>query len=209
MKNSNVALGLSKLSVLQLLATAKLIVKKMTGNTSFPAPDPPLADITTAANKLQGSSDEVAQAKKTLSQKVSLQTTDELALRALLTAQGNYVDNRAKGDKAIIESAGMSASEQGGPVGMMPQVDGLATTRGDNPGEVDAHWNPISKRNNYIVQYTADPIDNSKWETKGNPTKSSFTITELVSGSKIWVRVCANATAGAGPFSDPAFIVVP
>lgn len=209
MKKFKVALRLATLSVLQLLALAKLIVSKMTGNGNFPTPDPALTDISDAVTVLQGSVDAVAAAKKTLAEKVADQTTNELALRELLAAEGNYVDNRAKGDKAVIESAGMGVTGEGGPVGEMPQVENLSLSRGDNPGEVDAHWSPVNGKSNYTVQCTADPIVATAWATKGNPTKSSFTITGLNSGSKVWVQVNANGTAGAGPYSDPAIIVVP
>ena len=51
MKKFKVALRLKFLSVLQLLALAHLIVEKMTGNANFPAPDPPLADLTGVGNE--------------------------------------------------------------------------------------------------------------------------------------------------------------
>ena len=205
-----VKLGLKALTVLGLVALARLIVTKMTANAvTFPAPDPPLADITLAANKLEGSAQTVAVKKQELAEAVAIQNQDETALQDLLTSEGRTVDNVAQGDKAVIESAGMQATNTPAPVGEMPRVENLSITQGDNPGEVDAHWNRVLKKSNYTVQQTRDPLGSVPWETKGNPTKSSFTITGLVSGSKVWVQVCANGTAGAGPFSDPATVTVP
>ncbi len=204
-----VKLALRTLGVLQLIALARLIVQKMTGNANFTTPDPPLADITTAANDLEAQKQAVDSAKATLGEAVAKQNSFEKNLQDLLTAEGRYVDNRAKGDKAIIESAGMSASDEPSPVGEMPQVKNLSVTRGDNPGEIDPHWDPVPKSKNYTVQVTDDPIGSAPWITRGNPTKSKMTIDGLTSGRKVWVQVAANGTAGTGAYSDPAVIVVP
>ncbi|HLG35864.1 MAG TPA: hypothetical protein VI757_13355 [Bacteroidia bacterium] len=205
-----VKLGLRGLNIAALVALARLIVTKMGLLPPLViTPDPPLADITTAANKAEASAARVAAAKSTLAQEVATQDTDEKSLQDLLTAEGRTVDNKAKGDKAFIESCGMPASDTPSPVGELPRVENLSLTHGDNPGEVDAHWNRVKKSRNYTVQITADPIGSAPWTTKVTPTKSSVTITGQTSGTKVWVQVCANGTAGAAPFSDPAVIVVP
>jgi hypothetical protein len=204
-----VKLGLRLLTVVDLIAKARLIVTKMTGNSNFTAPDPPLAEITAAADALDVSRAAVASAKSTLATAVSQQNADEEALQDLLTKEGKYVDIKTNGDKVKIESAGMDVSNEATPVGDMPKVDGLSLTHGDSPTEVDAHWHSLRKSKNYTVQVTADPIGSAAWATRGNPTKSSITIDALTSGQKVWVQVCANGTAGPGPFSDPVPITVP
>lgn len=204
-----VKLGLKTLNVLQLIALARLIVQKMTANGNFTTPDPPLADITNAADELEEIKGEVDAAKANLAEKVARQNTAESKLADLLTKEGRYVDNKADGDKAKIESAGMGVADEATPVGEMPKVENLSLSHGDSPGEVDAQWNTVKKRKNYTIQVTPDPIGASAWITRGNPTKSSLTINGLTSGQKIWVQVCANGTSGSGPFSDPAVIVVP
>jgi len=209
MRKFFVKLGLKDLNILSLVALGRLIVTKMTGNANFATPDPPLADITAAAGNLEGSAQKVAVKKQELAEAVAVQNTHAQELKDVLTNEGKYVDIKAKGDKAIIESAGMQASDEPSPVGEMPQVENLSLTHGDSPGEVDAHWNPVKKKKNYTIRVTADPLGSAPWQTRGNPTKSSVTIDGLTSGSKVWVQVCANGTEGAGPFSDPAVITVP
>ena len=208
-----VKLALKALTILEKVALARLMVTRMTGNANFtapnPTPDPPLADLTTAANTLDASRVAVAAAKSTLAEAVATQETDEKALEELMAQEGRYIDNRAKGDKAIIESAGVSATDEPSPVGEMPKVENLSLTHGDSPGEVDAAWNAVSKKKNYTIQVTADPIGSAAWITRGNPTKSSVTIDGLTSGQKVWMQVCANGTEGPGAFSDPAVITVP
>ena len=209
MRKFKVKLELAILTVLEIIALARLIVTKMTGNANFTTPDPPLADITTAADDLRDAEQEVEAVKSTLAEKVVIQNQKEQALKDKLTSEGRYVDNKANGDKAIIESAGMKASDEPSPVGELPKVQNLSLTHGDNPGEVDSQWNSEKHKVNYTVQYSLQPIATPDWKIAGNPTKSKFTIEGLPSGATVWVRVCANGTSGSSPFSDPATIIVP
>ena len=52
---AKVDLNLKKLTIPGKIALARKIVTAMTGNPNFPAPNPPLADITAAANGLEAS----------------------------------------------------------------------------------------------------------------------------------------------------------
>jgi hypothetical protein len=46
-------LGVRNLTIPQKIQQLRQIVTKMTGNATFPAPDPSLATVTTAINKLE------------------------------------------------------------------------------------------------------------------------------------------------------------
>lgn len=207
MTKLKVALKLKSLTVLELLQQAKLIVTKMTGNANFATPDPPLLSITAAVATLQTSNDAVAAAKKTLSEKVAKQELDEQALKDLLTYEGNYVDNRAKGDKVIIESAGMPSSDQGGPVGQLPAPTDFSATAGDMAGEIDLHWDGVKGAKSYTIQLSVDTA--SLWVPAGTSTKSKFAAQGLVSGRQYWFKVAALGTAGQGAWSDPAVRYAP
>ena len=209
MAKFKVKLELALLTVLELIALAHLVVTRMTGNAEFTTPDPALNDLATAADDLEAAKLKVDEAKNKLAQAVSEQSTAQNALKELLTLEAAYVELKSRGVKEVIESAGMKVQDEAAPVGEMPKVENLNLSSGDGSGEIDAHWNSVAKRKNYTVQVTPDPIVAANWVTVGNPTKSSFTITGLTTANKMWVRVCANATDGAGAFSDPAFIVVP
>jgi hypothetical protein len=213
MAKFKVKLGLKDLVISALISLARLIVSKMTLNPTFPAPDPALPAITTAADNLETAKALVDAKKNELAVAVADQDAKETALQDLLTKEAKYVELKSDGDQVKIESAGMSAyNTESGPVGTLPKVVDLQLTHGDEAGEVDCQWHPVKKRTNYTVQTTlTDPNDPaSVWVTYATaPTKSSISIKDQTSGQRIWIRVCANGSDGPGAFSDPNSIIVP
>ena len=67
--------------------------------------------------------------------------------------------------------------------------DGEARTEGDNPGELDGHHDPVNGASSYLTQKSITTDDN--WTFAATSTSSSFTLTGLGSGVKVWVRVAA------------------
>ena len=89
------------------------------------------------------------------------------------------------------------------------QVQNLSLTAGDNTASLDVHWDPLANGKTYEVQTSPDPFTTTSFVTADTVTKSSTTLTNLTSGSRVWVRVRAINSAGKGPWSDPAVKVVP
>jgi hypothetical protein len=204
-----VKLALRALTVLGLVALARLIVTKMTGNPNFLTPNPPLAAITTKANEVETAKADVDATKLLLKEKVTIQNTKETELRDLLTKEGKYVDITTDGDKAKIESAGMGVKDAGTAIAHQ-KVENLSLSHGDEELDTDIHWNPISTCKNYSIFIGPDPFDPLKMiEITEKPSKSSLTL----KGSRgivnrMWVQVAANFADGQGPKSDPATILV-
>jgi hypothetical protein len=204
-----VKLGLRFLTVTALIALARLIFTKMTGNANFTAPNPPLLTIKAKADALEAKKQEVDQKKSDLTQAVTEENTLAKELRGLLTNEGKYVDITADGDKAKIESAGMGVQDAATPIAHQ-KVENLSLSHGDEELDTDIHWNPISKCQNYSIFVGPDPFDPTKMtEITEKPSKSSFTL----KGSRgiinrMWVQVAANFADGQGPKSDPATILV-
>lgn len=90
---------------------------------------------------------------------------------------------------------------QGPAVGPLGAVQGLKATMSDFPGSVDLQWEPMKGAKLFIVQYTTTPEIDASWKDAGIATKSSFTAVGLASGTKYYFRVCAQGTAGKGPWS--------
>ena len=97
------------------------------------------------------------------------------------------------------------------PPAPLGKVLNLSLTVGDMDGTVDAHWDAVKNKLNYLLQTTLTPNDAASWHAFGLPVAKSKTLMEgLTSGQKLWVRVCAlGGTTGQGPWSDPAAITVP
>jgi len=65
----------------------------------------------------------------------------------------------------------------------------------------------------YEVQTVLNPLNNDPsvgpWTPQPSVTKSKCALLGFTSGARIWVRVRGIGPAGAGPYSDPATIIVP
>ena len=188
------ALGLSRMTYLQLIDFGNQVVLKMTGNVHFPAPNPTLAAIQTAITGL----DTLVTAPRPHS---TSQTADKTAKRKvlhdLLTTLAAYVAGIANLDPpnavTIAESSGMKTAipkkaPQNGFRVLPNKIQGqakLATTKIRNAAY---HW-----------QYTLTPADDASWKSYDG-MEARVTFTGLVSGLKYYFRV-AVIQKGVGPYS--------
>lgn len=92
----------------------------------------------------------------------------------MLTALGNYVENIAKGNAAIVLSAGMEVRAAAAPIGPMPQPQSLAATEGDMECSIDLGWDrvkeyfmlngkhfPVADGSKHVPQFSRVPVDPS------------------------------------------------
>lgn len=209
---AQVSLNLNNITAQGLIADAKKYKTAMTGNAHFPDPKPTLANygtlITTAENTLDACN--VAQAAAqaaTLAKDNAIQ-----ALHDGTITLGASVQSASEGDAAIIATADMAVKAAPTPTGPLPQVENLALAAGDNPGEVDAQWNPVKGKSVYVLQKcTGDPAVEANWAGLKNSSPSKTAVFGLTSGSRLWIRVRAEAAdeSNHGPWSQPATIIVP
>jgi hypothetical protein len=123
------------------------------------------------------------------------------------------VQQVSNGDPVIIESAGLSvANPTHNPVGRLPQVQNLSLSSGDQPGEVDGQWDAVWGRNTYEQHLCmTDPLVEANWKHAGTTGASKATFKQQASGSRIWLRVRANAPKpeNNGGWSQIASVIVP
>ena len=198
-KMAKIVLTLLKLPIVQKITVARNIVTMLTGNTDFPTPDPPLADLTTASDEAQTANQESIQAKADSKTKTAVKREKEDALDNVLRKMANYVQNKSDGNEAKIEGAGFQVKADTGPVGELPPPEDFSVTYGDEAGELDMHWDVVSGARSYVVQKNeTDPVNESAWSDIDNPTKSKYTVNGLTSGNRYWFRVLAVGSAGRG-----------
>lgn len=206
---SKVKLNTSKLSDTETIQLCTNIKTAMTGNATFATPTPTLTAfgtlITTAQTALTTSENAQVAAKAATATKDNAMT----ALRTSASQLANYVNLTAAGDEPKILSAGMSVAATASPVGIPAQVANLSITSGDNNGELDLQWDPTPGAKSYEVQLSPDPMTSTSFVAQPSVTKSKSALTGLTSGSKMWARVRAVASAGQGAWSDPAVKIVP
>src|SRR5215467_4322196 len=104
---SRIRLNLKRLSTTDKLAKGRHIVIAMTNNASFPNPNPPLAEVTTALDELTQTFAQVQAAKSELATRVVNQNNAATKVDQALTQLVSYVENVAGRDNSLITSAGM------------------------------------------------------------------------------------------------------
>lgn len=206
---SKVKLNLKALNDVQMVQFATNIKTAMTGNANFTTPIPTLTAIGTAITTAQTSITTAENAQVTAKQATATKDTNVAALRTLVTQLAGYVELTAAGDPAKILSAGMAVQAGKSPAGVPAQVANLSITSGDNDGELDLQWDPVSGAKSYEIQLSPDPMSSTTWTGAGSSTKSKSVQTGLTSGTRMWARVRAVASAGPGAWSDPATKIVP
>lgn len=85
----------------------------------------------------------------------------------------------------------------------------LRLAHGVNPGEVTARCNPAEGNIRvYEAQWILDP-NGATWSSPETfPNSRAFKFAGLTRGKDIWIRVRARNAVGAGPWSDPATLMV-
>ena len=195
--------GISALRPTDKVAKALLLETKMTGNASFPTPDPKLADVLAAREKLEGAIVAAATGDhvKVFERNVAEAELDQLIVRLAL-----YVTNTANGDAVAILSSGFELRKEGEPIGPLPAPTELRAHAGLQTGTTELRWKPEYGAYYYQVEMsTTDPNDGATWQLVGMTSKASFAGTGLVPATYVWYRVnCLGAGGYVSPYSDPA-----
>jgi len=172
---------------------AQLIHDSMTGNTHFPTPDPPLADLLAAITNFQAA---VLKAKNGSKEDTADKNAKRQTLVDLLHKLSYYVQLTSNGGETIILSSGFDVNKQPGTVGVLPKPENFKVSVGANKGSIDLSCDPVAHARFYEFQYTEAPASvNSVWVLK-TATKHKLLIEGLASGHQYTFKVAA---AGSDP----------
>lgn len=208
MAKIKVKLALSSKSDADLLTFAQAHVTAMTSNANFATPLPSAANFTAALTPYSTALGAFNTAQAAAKLATTNKDTARLALENVLTARGNYVEltaSTAADPTAVIESAAFGVKSGKTPSGVPNMVQNLALTAGDNAGELDAQWDPVSgTKINYDIQWTLTPATEASWKDLPGSTKSKSVLTGFTSGQQIYIRVRAKGSGGTGAWSQNA-----
>lgn len=190
-----------------LLDFAETHIADMAGNANYPTPaptaavfDPLVADFDA---KLQAFDQAQAAARAATIEKNDARA----ALEAALTGRGDYVQQASGGDEVKILSAGFQVRSAPAPVGDLPAPVDFLPTMGDLSGEIDCVWSAVKGARSYLLEWHEHTVTTG-W-SQAFCTKSSHSVTGLVSGKTYIFRVAAIGTAGPGPYSVEAARMAP
>lgn len=207
---SKLKLNLRRLSVPEKVARGREIITNMTGNTSFPSPQPTLATAKTATDDLESAQQEQQTAKRTAEAKTIERNDKEDIFDRTFNQLAAHVESVAGDDEQKIRSAGMDTRAAAATSTATPDAPGsFNITGGDADGEVDVSWNPVDGAKTYLIEQSPDPITATSWKQASATTKSKDTIGGLLSGTRYWFRVAAVGTGGQGAWSNPVSKIAP
>jgi hypothetical protein len=199
---AKVKLELGKKNTSEKTALGIKVATNMTGNASFPSPNPTLDTLRTAIASMSAASEEVEATRKIVQVKLSVLYQQESNFNSVITQLGAYVDNVSNGDEAIILSAGMDVQKEKSSTSIPDKITSVNATSGDNAGEIDLSWDKISSAKSYVVEIAINtPV--LEWKHALVSTKSKAEVTGLTTGTLYQIRVAAVGSAGQGPWSDP------
>lgn len=213
-KMASLALNLSRLNPTLNIALADQVLAKMDppapGVPGVPGLTTETAAYKTARNTAHTSNQAYEQARVALAGLKAARDADHDALKVEQTALSKAVEAKAKGDAVILAASGfplaVAASQSTEPPGA---VFNFTLTQGDMEGALDGSHDRPARAVNFEVQITTlDPVA-GPYQTVLSPTSSSWQLSGLTSGQRVWVRVRANGANGPGPWSDPATKIVP
>ena len=176
-------LGLSNASVDKKLAKSKHVLSSMKNNSDFP-------NAGILLSKLQSSSDE-------LDNLMEERSRIETALRTI-------------NDAAKIRSSGLDFAKPITKYGALPPVLNVVLHEGLGGGQIIVSNNVLKGASSYVIQITTNVLDETSWKQADVSLKSRGNVlSDLKSGTQIWVRVAGVGSKGQGAWSDVATRFVP
>ena len=188
-QSAKVALGLSNLSATRVLALNTTIVDSMTDNEAFATPTIDLKTLAQQGKAYREEETLISNEEARLKARRTANKAVLAELKRMLTTQGNYVNSVARGNRALIESAGMSAAAEPQPVGKLPTVGSLELAPGGAKGQVSVSWQAVPRKdggNGYMVHSGPSP---DKMTAKEYAHVASLTLKDQPSGQELWVCV--------------------
>lgn len=193
------------MSVLEKIEKARYIVSVMTNNVHFPSPLPDLPSVTASIDALEQAH---ANAQYRSPAETAIMHDKEETLEVMLNQLAAYVEFIAKGDDAIILSAGMEVRQQ---KGKKPQD--FSVSNGKKEGEVIL-TTATTPRASYAWEVSTDPFPDessqlvNSWKPAKISTVAKVTISNLKPGIKHWFRVAPIVREEQAEWSDPISIIV-
>lgn len=197
---AKVKIGFSGLSVSEQVERARLIIGKMTGNATYPTPNPTLLVVGAAADALETAYNESRNRDKIKVAALKLRRKEMLFLANQL---GAYVQEASDGDAEKIFSSGFSVRGTKTP---HPDIAGMVgnvrLSDGSNSGKVRVDFDKASDAVIYIIEASRTIDFSDENLLKGVTTKTHKEIGGLTVGIKYWVRVFGLGREEVGPYSE-------
>jgi len=185
-----------------LVSYAQGIVKRMTGNPTFPNPTPPLAAVLAAINDLQFAE---TGALSRIKGAVAARNEKRAALVGVLQQLRAYIQAIADADPtnaaSIIENTGVAVRKT-------PTRRARAFTAKPGPvsGVAKVVAEVAARRASYDWQYSSD--GGKTWITAPSTLQATTTVAGLAPGATVQFKYRAVTKTGPGDWSQPVSLMV-
>src|SRR5436190_2063123 len=161
---SRIKLSLRNMTVAEKIARCHQIVAALTGNSHFPTPHPPLAEVTAAINELEAANTAAQAARQEAKTRTAALNTKDDALDQFMTKLVSYVDSVAGDDPEVVLSAALEMRDFPTHAQDVPPAPAsLTATAGDFTGEIDLSWDTVAGARSYVVECSPDPPTDTSW----------------------------------------------
>jgi len=161
-----------------------------------------------ATDKLSASHTDAQTAWQIAKSKTSIQEVDAAAFDSLMGEVARVVQTDSGGDKAKIESAGLSVRAERTPPSLLPAPTDLQAVASEFAGSADLSWQLDRDARSFQIERAEDAAE-PVFKLIGTATKKEASVNSMVSGKKYLFRVAAVGPAGQGPWSDPVPLFAP
>lgn len=183
-----------------LITDCQTILTSLTGNASYPTPDPTLAAVTAALNDFIAALANAADGGITLT---AIKNDMRSDLVALLRDLATYVQVACKGDLTVLLSSGFPIQKpQRNPIGALPAPVNLTVNLGSLSGQLNATVPPVFGASIYNWRLTANNAPTVVVQA-AQTTGGRTTFTSLTPGVIYTVEVNAVGAAGPSDWSQP------
>jgi hypothetical protein len=201
--NARVAMtAFTKANPAALIVASQNVLTGMTGNASYPAPTPSLANLTTARSAYVTA---VTAAKDS---KIQLVVRNQLhqALVAILRDLALYVQVTSSGDLATLMSSGFTAQRTRQPAGPLPPPANLRLKKGPVSGQFAARCKRLPHARAYEWRF-ANATTPTVWTDLESTFAASTLVEGLAPGTQYIVQVRSLGTAGPSDWSSSASLM--
>jgi hypothetical protein len=188
----------AKYAVSVLITFLRNLVTQLTGNPSFPTPNPTLVVVTDAVDDLDAKTQAAMNGGRV---ERAARRASRAAALSLARQLGNYVESQSNGSLESLLSSGFNAVRAASPprVPLTPGNPRLAYT--DVSGQLMFRFIGDNNARNFSVQHAENP--EGPWTDVGLHTSTRVPIPGLTPGNVYYSRARAHGAAGSSDWCTP------
>lgn len=200
---SVIALKVSDLPTLSLLAKGADVIAKSTNNALVPGNAAELAEFVTAQAALETANTVCEAAKTTAKAKTAARNAAQAVWKAKYKALAGATEDITGGQLEAVLSAGFDLKADPSPTLELDAPTNLRAATNGTPGKTKLTADSLPGAVSFLVEQSPDPITADSWEQVATPTKPSCTLEGAEPGKKCWFRMAGINPLGQGPWSEP------